>query len=299
MITGAAAQTPGLAYVQRQPAVVSHHIDTGRLRKPLGKHDLVVVATRRGLAEAGHVFEGGKPLLLHHGQQDDQDLGGGLSVAQGTVRGPYRGVEALREVRQRCTGVRHEAARQAHGVQGRAGEAAPLQDAQLVVQEAQVEAGVVGDQDGAGRELDEPGQHLVDERRVGDHVLADARDAGDEARDGHARIDQLREGGHLGPALYAHGADLGDLGITGRAAGGLQVDHGEGDAGEVPVRGPPACQADVDVAFPDEALVFCHDVVDERPHELRWAVADREEPRPHVAVVERLALSFEQRKHLV
>ena len=136
-------------------------------------------------------------------------------------------------------------------------------------------------------------------RRVGHHVLADAGDAGDEARDGHAGVDQLRERGHLAAALYTDGADLGDLGVAGSAAGGLQVDDREGDAGEVSVRGPPACQADVHVALPHEALVFCDDVVDERPHELGGTVADREEPGPDVAVVECLALSFEQREHLV
>ncbi len=50
-------------------------------------------------------------------------------------------------------------------------EGAPHQHAELVVEEAEVEAGVVGDQHRVGRELDEARQHLFDRRLAGDHLV--------------------------------------------------------------------------------------------------------------------------------
>ena len=90
--------------------------------------------------------------------------------------------------------------------------------------------------------------------------VVDAGDGGDDRRDGLPWVDELGEGRDLAAAVDAHGADLGDLGEARRAAGGLQVDHREGDVGEVVALGAPLGEADVQVALPGEALVVAHEV---------------------------------------
>ena len=105
--------------------------------------------------------------------------------------------------------------------------------------------------------------------------------------------------GDLAPALDAHGADLGDLAEAGGGAGGLDVHHGEGDVGEVAARGAPGREAHVHVALPGEALVALDDVGDELAHELRRAVGDGEEARPHLAIVEGFAGLLEQAVELI
>ena len=103
-----------------------------------------------------------------------------------------------------------------------------------VLEEADVERRVVGDQDGAGRELEERRQRGLDRRGVGDHGVADAGEHRDERRDLGARVDQgLELAEHLATA-HLDRTDLGDHAARlGRAAGRLEVDDGEG---EVPQR---------------------------------------------------------------
>ena len=149
------------------------------------------------------------------------------------------------------------------------------------------------------REVDELGQHDLDGRRAGHRLVVDAGDAGDHGRDGDAGVHEGGEGVDLPAALDAHGADLGDLAEARRRAGGLEVDDGEGDVGEVSPPRPPGHQPDVHVALPGEALVALDDVVDELAHELRGAVDDGEEARPHLAVIEGFAGLLEQAVELV
>src|SRR5688572_16075315 len=59
-----------------------------------------------------------------------------------------------------------------------------------VLEEAHVERRVVGDQDAAGRELEEGGQGRLDRRRVAHHRVGDAGEHRDEGRDLRARVDQ-------------------------------------------------------------------------------------------------------------
>jgi len=114
-----------------------------------------------------------------------------------------------------------------------------------------------------------------------------------------AGIHERREGVDLVAALEADGADLGDLGEAGSRAGGLEVDHGEGDVGEVVAQGFPSAEADVHVALPSEALVALDDVGDQLVHELGRAVGDGEEARPHFAVVEGFAGLLEQGEEVI
>ena len=213
--------------------------------------------------------------------------------------GLTRGVEAVGEGAERAPLLRAELARHAQGVERGPRERLPALPAQLVVEEPEVERRVVRHEHRVRREVDELGQHDLDGRRSADGLVVDAGDAGDERRDGHARVDQGGERGDLAPALDAHRADLGDLAEARRGPGGLDVDHGEGHVGEVAALRAPRREPDVHVALPGEALVALDDVRDELVHELRRAVGDGEEARPHLAVVEGFASLLEQAVELV
>ena len=101
------------------------------------------------------------------------------------------------------------------------------------------------------------------------------------------------------PPSSAHGADLGDLGEAGRAAGGLEVDDGEGDGRQVAAAGAPLLEAHVERPVPDEPLVVAHDVGDEGAHELGRAVGHGEEAGPDLAVIEGFAGLLEKSDQLI
>ena len=137
--------------------------------------------------------------------------------------------------------VAHEATGQAVGVDRAVVEAGAVGADQGGLEEADVEAHVVPDHHRAADELEEGGQHLVDRGRRQHHGLGDAGEHGDLGRDGQARVDEGLEGAEALAAAQLHRADLGDRAVGRRAAGGLEVDHDEGDVvqrGAEVVEGP-------------------------------------------------------------
>lgn len=93
------------------------------------------------------------------------------------------------------------------------------------LEEGDVEAGVVRDEDTAAGELEEGGQHRVDARRLSDHAVGDPGEHLDERRDGGAWVDEgLELAEHLA-ATDLDRADLSDGAFVGAASGRLQVDH--------------------------------------------------------------------------
>ena len=299
VVARAASQVLGLADVERRPLVVLHEVHARRGRDLLGERDLVVVAARARLAEARHLLQRVHALLLQPGEEQQEQFAGRLCVVQRAVHRLDPGVEPVGERAQRAALLRAELARQAQRVERGPRERLPALPAELVVEEPEVELGVVRHQDRVRREVDELGQHDLDGRRAGDRLVVDAGDADDHGRDGHAGVHEGGEGVDLPAALDAHGADLGDLAEARRRAGGLEVDDGEGDVGEVAPPRPPGREPDVHVALPGEALVALDDVGDELAHELGRAVGDGEEAWPHLAVVEGFAGLLEQAVELV
>ncbi len=259
----------------------------------------MVVAPRSRLAETHDLFEGADALLLELSQQQQEDLAGRESVVQGPVARFDGRVEALGEGGERAAHGRQQAAGEAQRVERGAREGAAHEHAQLVVEKSQVETRVVGHEDRVGREGEKPRQDLFDGRLAGQHRGADAGDLGDLGRYRLPGIDELREGRDLAAALDAHGADLGDLGEAGGAAGGLEVDHGEGDGRQVAALRPPGLEADMERPVPDEPLVVAHDVGDEGTHEVGRTVGYPEEAGPDLAVIERLAGLFEKSDQLI
>ena len=110
-----------------------------------------------------------------------------------------------------------------------------LEALQLVVEEADVEGGVVGHDHRSLEELEQLGDHLLDAGGIGHHLLGDAGYLGDHRRDGPHGVHQGGEVPDLPEALDAHGSDLGDLAGARPGAGGLQVESDEGHVGQVGV----------------------------------------------------------------
>ncbi len=103
-------------------------------------------------------------------------------------------------------------------------------------QEAEVEGGVVGDQDAAAGELQEGRQHGVDGRRGGDHRVGDSGQDRDERR---YRCGGPHQRGHLRedlPTADLDRAEFGDFTVGGVGAGGLQVHDDEGDIPQGPAQ---------------------------------------------------------------
>ena len=112
------------------------------------------------------------------------------------------------------------------------GQARPSRPGQLGVEESEVVAHVVADDDGLARELEEARQHLRHGRGGDDHGLGDAGEHGDGGRDRRARVHECLEGAEALASAHLDRSDLGDRAHLRRGAGGLEVEDAEGDLGE-------------------------------------------------------------------
>jgi hypothetical protein len=102
-----------------------------------------------------------------------------------------------------------------------------------VLEEPDVERGVVRHEHAPCRELEEGRQGGLDRGRVGDHAVADPGEDRDERRDLGVRVDQRLELAEDLAAANLHRPDLGDHRATsGRAAGRLEVDDAEGEVAQ-------------------------------------------------------------------
>ena len=127
--------------------------------------------------------------------------------------------------------VAHEAAGERARVDGRVAVPIPAMALEREVEEPEIEAHVVADDDGALAELEPRGQHGVDARGGPHHGLGDAGEHRDLGRHEAARVDERVERAEASTAADLDGADLGDAVVL-RRAGGLEVDHAERDVGE-------------------------------------------------------------------
>ena len=137
---------------------------------------------RRGqLDEVGHRFG---TTLLREADQGDQDLGGRLCVSERPVTGLGRRSEEVREVCE--ADPLRPAAQQPPGEPDRVDDGsrdAPARQAlDGAVEEAHVEARVVGDEDGVAGEREEPPHGEIGGRRPAHVALGDPRQGRDRRR---------------------------------------------------------------------------------------------------------------------
>jgi len=100
------------------------------------------------------------------------------------------------------------------------------------LEEGDVEAGVVGDEDAVAGELEERRQNGLDARSRRDHRVGDAGEHLDERRDRLAGLDQGLELAEHVAAAHLDRAELGDRGRRGAAPRRLEVDDDERHVGQ-------------------------------------------------------------------
>ena len=270
--------------VQRLAVRVAEHVGARRRRCLRDERALGVEAAgprRRQLDEVGHRLG---PALLREADQGDQDLGGRLCIGERPVTGLDRRPEEVREVRE--AEPLRPAAQQPPGepdrVDHRSCDPPARQPLDGAVEEAHVEARVVGDEDGVAGEREEAPHGEVGGRCAAHVALGDTRQGGDRRRQRHARVDERLERGAGLERLHPLGADLDDPRAGRRETGRLEVEHdergvleqdgGTGWVGE-PDRG----------AAPREPRVTRDDIVEQRAGDRRRGRREREERAGRVA----------------
>ena len=168
----------------------------GPARHPRGVAPAGLRGPRRRHREVERVLDGARTALLREPDQQQQQLGGRLGVGKRTVAGPRREREAIGERGEVAAHVAGRQAAAAPATRCRAPGSSrrrPSMRAERTLQEADVEAGVVGDehaplgkpQEVAERRADRPGSRQV--------ALADARERHDRRRQRDPRVDEALE----------------------------------------------------------------------------------------------------------
>ena len=171
---------------------------------------------RRELDELG---DGARAPLLGEPEQREQDLGRRLRVGERAMAGPHGRPEELGERAEPDAGdpALEQAAREPHGVDHRRCEPPPGQPLHLDVEEAEVEAGVVRDEDGVARELEEAPHRELGRWRAAQRGRLDPRERRDRRRQRPPRVDERLEGLRQLELADPNGADLADPGGPGRS----------------------------------------------------------------------------------
>ena len=217
--------------------------------------------------------------LLREPDQAEQDLGRRLGVGQRAVARARARAEEPRERGE--PGPRGAAGEEPpcepDGVDHRRRDPPPRLALGLAVEEGEVEARVVRDEDGVAGEREEPPHRGGHRRRAAQLRVVDPGQRPDRGREPHARVgERLEPRGQL-ERLDADGADLADAGGGRREARRLEVDHDEAGELERQALRRGLGQRD-EVAAPREPRVGTHRLVEQAPRDPVGKPAEREEP---------------------
>ena len=216
--------------VERLAPCAAEDVDAGARGRAEDQRALVVDATAPRRGEVDEVGDRARAALLREADERDEDLGRRLRVRESAMARAHRRAEEVRERRE-------PDASDAPGEQP-PGEADRVHDGRrqpsagdeldLTVEERQVEAGVVRDQDGAvageGEEAADRGRRA---RRSAEVAIVDPGQPGDHRRERDAGIDERLERPRGQERLDADGADLADPGPGRPQARRLEVDDHE------------------------------------------------------------------------
>ena len=165
--------------------------------------------------------------------------------------------------------------------------------ARIGVDEPDVEAGVVGDEHGAGAEPQELVEHGPHPRPPADVMLGDAGDLRDLGGNHAAGVDEPLHPRRLAEAAHADGPQLDDARDAGPGAGGLEVE--DDVVGQLERRVEqrrdlvPLCEGHLARRTPHEPRVSPDDLVDQLMHERGGGASQREEARRRLAQPDRCA----------
>jgi hypothetical protein len=209
-------------------------VDTYSLRDIIREGDLVEGAIHAGGRHADEVFEGrnaepGDPfdqVMQHIGRRENIRVGP-VTRLVGAAQIPREGLETVvghlagKDLARETCGIDHLVVEPGVSAPGTGG-----------VQEADVETGVVSDDDRALDEFQEARQDRLDLGGLDQGLVGDARQEPDERRDVAARVDQGLEGAGDLAHLDLAGAYLGYRAGSRGTSRSLQVQDTEGDIGQ-------------------------------------------------------------------
>ena len=210
------AEVAGLPDVEHAIVPPDEAVDARRVGEGIREPDLPEVrpsSRANGLAE---VAEREDPETTAEVEEPVEDLGARHRVVQCPMDRLHAGAEVRRERVEADVGHvgPHDPSSQLGGADRRAVEEGIVEPFQVHVQEGEVEAGVVRDEDRTSSELDERGQDRLDRRFPPHQEVVDAGQVRDERRDRRAGIDERLERAEALSAADPNGADLGDLGFA-------------------------------------------------------------------------------------
>ena len=235
MGTDAIAQVDALADVDRKVVHAVETIDAGAFGQSLERVGCELRRQARDLEEPLHrgLDLVGFALAVEHLDEAPHRA----RIAQrGMAPGAHRAVRRDRvlqpvtrdeRVQPVADGLRIELARQAHGAQHVRREL-HLQAAELVLDEAVIEARVVRDEDVALEALEHLAAQFGEGWRAAHHLVGDAGEDADVLGDAAFRVHQRGPLVHELAVGDAHDADLGDAVPGGSGPRGLEVHEGDG-----------------------------------------------------------------------
>ena len=166
---------------------------------------------------------------LRHLEKYRQDLRGHPRIAESAMPSLLREPEMSRQqIEPAALERRHEPSRHPERAQNRVAEPDSKNSAKFKIEKSEIEGRVVRDDHAVAQELAKRRQHVLNRRRLANHLGRNRRQPRDESRhDAALRPNQLREG--LGQPLTNHsvGADFNDIAGTDAASGGFQINHRE------------------------------------------------------------------------
>ena len=153
----ARAEVAGAADVEHLLVPVAEEVDARRRRRAGDEVPLAGEPPRARRGEVDELRHGRRARLLREPDQREQDLGGRLGVGERAVARPRRRAEEVRERGEAdaLLAAGEQPAREPDGVDHRRRDPAAGQPLDLAIEEAHVEARVVGDEDGVAGELEE------------------------------------------------------------------------------------------------------------------------------------------------
>ena len=204
------AQIARLPDVEHRVVAVAEEVDARRRRRAGDQRAARVQPPRARRGELDHLGERPRAALLREPEQRDEDLGRRERVGQRAVARLARRAEEVRELASEKRSLRRCSSRRASQTVSTTGRGDPPAGQPLdgVVEEADVEAGVVrGERRVAGEREEAPDRELRP-RRAAQLGVAQARQPRDRRRQRDARVDERLE--RLGDLerLDAHRADL-------------------------------------------------------------------------------------------
>ena len=225
------AEVAGLPDVEDAVVPADEPVHAGRVRQSVGEPDLAEVGSPSCADDLAEIAERQDAQPAAEIEQPVQDLRARHRVVERSVGRLHACPEVLGQRLQTNVGdVRpHDPPGELGGAHGRPAQEGVIEPGEVLVQEREVEASVVGHEHRVTGELEERRQHRLDRRFASDQEVVDPREVGDERGDRLFGVDQRVERPDALAPRDLDRPDLRDPRVPGRPAGRLEIDDHERD----------------------------------------------------------------------